>query len=41
MKVGVIDTGIDCTHEDLHVTGGVTFVDGTTDYTMIMDMELM
>ncbi len=30
LKVGVIDTGIDYTHEDLHVTGGISFVDGTT-----------
>ncbi len=32
VKVGVIDTGIDYTHEDLHVTGGISFVDGTTGY---------
>lgn len=32
VKVGVIDTGIDYIHEDLKVSGGETFVDGTTDY---------
>jgi subtilisin len=32
VKVGVIDTGIDYTHEDLKVSGGETFVEGTTDY---------
>jgi subtilisin len=32
VKVGVIDTGIDYTHEDLKVSGGETFVDGTTEY---------
>lgn len=32
IKVGIIDTGIDYTHEDLQVSGGVTFVQGTTDY---------
>lgn len=31
-KIGVLDTGIDYTHEDLYVHGGVSFVDGTTDY---------
>ncbi|HEY0827869.1 MAG TPA: S8 family peptidase, partial [Bacilli bacterium] len=32
IKVGVIDTGIDYTHEDLQVSGGETFVQGTTNY---------
>ncbi|MFT9488200.1 MAG: S8 family peptidase [Tepidibacillus sp.] len=32
IKVGIIDTGIDDTHEDLKVSGGVTFVQGTNDY---------
>ncbi|MGP7819354.1 S8 family peptidase [Niallia sp. 01092] len=32
VKVGVMDTGIDYTHEDLRVDGGETFVDGTSDY---------
>jgi subtilisin len=32
VKVGVIDTGIDYTHEDLQVSGGATFVQGTMDY---------
>lgn len=32
LKVGIIDTGIDYTHEDLRVSGGVTFVSGTTDF---------
>lgn len=32
VKVGVIDSGIDYTHEDLQVVGGVTFVQGTTDF---------
>lgn len=32
IKVGIIDTGIDYNHEDLKVSGGVTFVPGTTDY---------
>ena len=32
IKVGVIDTGIDYTHEDLNISGGITFVAGTTDY---------
>jgi subtilisin len=32
IKVGIIDTGIDYTHEDLEVSGGETFVYGTTDY---------
>jgi subtilisin len=32
IKVGVIDTGIDYTHEDLEVSGGETFVTGSTDY---------
>jgi subtilisin len=32
IKIGVIDTGIDYTHEDLNVVGGATFVDGTIDY---------
>ncbi|MDT8357568.1 MAG: PKD domain-containing protein, partial [Methanomicrobiaceae archaeon] len=32
VKVAVIDTGIDYTHPDLNVAGGVSFVDYTTDY---------
>jgi subtilisin len=32
VKVGVIDTGIDYTHEDIQVNGGATFVQGTLDY---------
>ncbi|WP_199622598.1 S8 family peptidase [Paenibacillus alkalitolerans] len=32
IKVGVIDTGIDSTHEDLQVSGGATFVEGTEDF---------
>ena len=32
IKVGIIDTGIDYSHEDLQVYGGATFVEGTTDY---------
>lgn len=31
-KVGILDTGIDYTHEDLQVSGGATFVSGTSDY---------
>ncbi|MFC4767622.1 S8 family peptidase [Effusibacillus consociatus] len=32
IKVGILDTGIDYSHEDLKVSGGVTLVPGTTDY---------
>lgn len=32
VKVGVLDTGIDYTHEDLVVMGGISFVPGVTDY---------
>jgi len=32
IKVGVIDTGIDYNHEDLHVSGGTSVITGTTDY---------
>ncbi len=32
IKVGVIDTGIDYTHEDLNVSGGISFVAGINDY---------
>jgi subtilisin len=32
IKVAVLDTGIDYTHEDLRVTSGATFVQGETDY---------
>lgn len=32
IKVGIIDTGIDYTHEDLQVKGGTSFVPGTIDY---------
>lgn len=32
VKVGILDTGIDYTHEDLQVAGGGTFVEGTLDY---------
>lgn len=32
VKVGIIDTGIDYTHEDLMINGGSTFVVGTDDY---------
>ncbi len=32
IKVGILDTGIDYSHEDLNVSGGTTFVSGTTDY---------
>jgi subtilisin len=32
VKVGIVDTGIDYTHEDLLVSGGESFVQGTTDY---------
>jgi len=32
IKVGVIDTGIDHNHEDLHVSGGTSVIAGTTDY---------
>ncbi|MFT9488440.1 S8 family serine peptidase [Tepidibacillus infernus] len=32
IKIGIIDTGIDDTHEDLKVNGGATFVEGTTDF---------
>ncbi|MFS1511357.1 S8 family peptidase [Chengkuizengella sp. SCS-71B] len=31
-KIGIVDTGIDYTHEDLFVVGGETFVEGTLDY---------
>lgn len=41
LKVGIIDTGIDYYHEDLLVSGGATFVDGTTDIWMIMGMVLL
>ncbi|RJQ07896.1 MAG: peptidase S8/S53 subtilisin kexin sedolisin, partial [Bacillota bacterium] len=30
VKVGILDTGIDLDHPDLHVAGGATFVDGTS-----------
>ncbi|MDP1420378.1 S8 family serine peptidase [Peribacillus simplex] len=32
VKIGVMDTGIDYTHEDLKVVGGETFIEGTSDY---------
>lgn len=32
IKIGIIDSGIDYTHEDLQVKGGATFVEGTTNY---------
>lgn len=32
VKIGVIDTGIDYTHEDLKVVGGVNFVDNAVNY---------
>lgn len=32
INIGVIDTGIDYSHEDLQVSGGVTFVEGTSNY---------
>ncbi|MDC3425098.1 S8 family serine peptidase [Aquibacillus sp. 3ASR75-11] len=32
VKVGVLDTGIDYLHEDLNVSGGVSFVSGTASY---------
>ncbi|WP_245683830.1 S8 family serine peptidase [Vulcanibacillus modesticaldus] len=28
IKIGIIDTGIDYTHEDLNIVGGATFVEG-------------
>jgi subtilisin len=33
IKVGVLDTGIDTTHEDLTVSGGISFVPDTPSYT--------
>jgi len=32
VRVGVMDTGIDREHEDLSITGGVSFVKGVADY---------
>jgi subtilisin len=32
VKVGIIDSGIDYTHEDLSVSGGISYVQETTDY---------
>jgi subtilisin len=32
VKIGIIDSGIDFTYEDLDVTEGVTFVEGTTNF---------
>ncbi|MGM0805746.1 MAG: S8 family serine peptidase [Bacillota bacterium] len=32
IKVGILDTGIDTTHEDLTVLGGISFVPKTTSY---------
>lgn len=32
VKVGILDTGIDYTHEDLKVSGGVSFIQGTSDF---------
>ncbi|MCM3718520.1 S8 family peptidase [Fictibacillus phosphorivorans] len=32
VKVGILDTGIDTTHEDLQVAGGISFVPNTTSY---------
>jgi len=29
IRVGIMDTGVDTTHEDLHIAGGVSLVDGT------------
>lgn len=31
VKVGIIDTGIDYTHEDLQVSGGINIINGTAD----------
>lgn len=32
IKIGIIDSGIDNKHEDLHVSGGVSFIESKTDY---------
>lgn len=32
VKIGIMDTGIDYTNEDLNVVGGVTYVEGSTNY---------
>jgi subtilisin len=32
VKIGVLDTGIDYNHKDLKVSGGISFVQGTTDF---------
>lgn len=32
IKVAILDTGIDKSHEDLFVSGGVSFVEGVSDY---------
>lgn len=32
IKIGIIDSGIDYTHDDLVVCGGTSFVEGNTDY---------
>lgn len=32
VKIGILDTGIDYTHEDLNVLGGVSFIEGSQSY---------
>ncbi|MCY9657616.1 S8 family peptidase [Paenibacillus chondroitinus] len=32
IKIGIIDSGVDYTHDDLYVTGGISFVKGSPDY---------
>ncbi|RCW41581.1 S8 family peptidase [Paenibacillus prosopidis] len=32
IRIGIIDSGVDYTHDDLNVVGGVSFVDGASDY---------
>ncbi|AIQ10888.1 hypothetical protein PDUR_01785 [Paenibacillus durus] len=32
IKIGIVDSGIDYTHDDLLVFGGISFVQGSPDY---------
>ena len=32
VKIGILDTGIDYLHEDLNVSGGISFVEGSPDF---------
>ena len=32
INIGILDTGVRSDHPDLHISGGVTFVQGTTSY---------